>query len=174
MATVVKEPSLSVVDGLDGLDAVVCLVHEDERPLGGGAGFVDFRLCGALSRALASGFFAGAPGERLLVPSEGRLAPPLVFAVGLGPAASVTALGLEHALTSARAMLTRAQVGEVALAVPSPRKLAPADVGALVASAFVKPWTAGRVVVLADGAVGAACRAAPGAALAVDSQRAGG
>lgn len=156
MASVVKDPSLAAVDGLDGLDAVVCLVPEDERPLQGGAGFVDFRLCGALSRALAGGFFMGRPGERLLMPSEGRLAAPMVFAVGVGAARSVTALGLEHALSGARTMLEQAKVQQVALAVPPLPQLEPATAGAVIARAFVKPWTAGRVVVLADAATGKA------------------
>ncbi|MDX2011801.1 MAG: M17 family peptidase N-terminal domain-containing protein [Myxococcaceae bacterium] len=156
MASVVKEPSLATVDALDGLDAVVCLVAEDERPLQAGSGFVDFRLCGALSRALAHRFFVGSPGERLLMPSEGRLPAPMVFALGLGASKSVTALGLEHALSGARTMLEQAKVQQVALAVPPLPQVEPATAGAVIARAFVKPWTAGRVVVLADAATGAA------------------
>jgi hypothetical protein len=155
MASVVKEPSLAAVDGLDGLDAIVCLVCDDERPLQGGAGFVDFRLCGALSRALAAGFFVGRPGERLLVPSDSRIAPPMVFALGLGASTSVTALGLEHALGTARIMLEQAKVQQVALAVPPLPQLEAATLGAVVSRAFISPWKAGRVVLLADARVGA-------------------
>ncbi len=173
MASVVKEPSLQAVDGLDGLDAVVCLVPEDQRPLQGGAGFVDFRLCGALSRALADGFFRGAHGEKLLVPSEARLSPPMVFALGLGPARAVTALGLEHVLANARRMLEQALAQHVALALPTLPHLDASAAGTVVGRAFVKPWTAGRVVVLAESAAAShldsAARAQP-----VDSRGAQG
>ncbi|HEY1333477.1 MAG TPA: peptidase M17, partial [Myxococcaceae bacterium] len=49
------------LDALDPLpvDTVCLFVSEDERPLGGAAGFVDWRLCGQLSRLLVDGFFKG-------------------------------------------------------------------------------------------------------------------
>lgn len=112
------EPSLSAVDALLGYEAICCFVTEDERPLGGAAGFVDWRLCGALSRQLKSGFFEGRPGERLLVPSQGAVTPAKVFAVGLGRSGSVTALGLEHGVKQAADMLKRAQVATAALTFP--------------------------------------------------------
>lgn len=159
MASLVKEPSLSTVDSLDGLDAIVCLVPEDQRPLEGGAGYVDWRLCGALSRALSSGFFSGQPGEKLLLPSEQRLAAPLVFAVGLGVAKSVTTLGLEHAVTTAVGMLEKARVQHVAVAVPTLPQVDANAVGTVLARSLVKPWKEGRVVVIAALAIEASLKA---------------
>lgn len=155
MSAHVKEPSLHTVDALDDIDAIVCLVPEDQRPLQGGAGFVDFRLCGALSRALSAGFFTGAPGERLLVPSEGRLHAPMVFAVGLGASKAVTVLGFEHALTASMDMLGKARADDVVLAVPPLPQLDAVAVGGVLSRAFLSKWKAGRAVVVGDPALAA-------------------
>ncbi len=109
---------LDSLDAMTGIEAVCCFVMEDERPLSGAAGFLDWRLCGGLSKILGSGFFVGAPGDKLLVPTDSRVPAKKVFAVGLGRSSSVTALGLEHALTQAAAMLSKAKVDSVALAFP--------------------------------------------------------
>ena len=116
---------LDALDTLTGIEAVCCFVVEDERPLSGANGFLDWRLCGQLSKVLGSGFFVGAPGDKLLLPTAGRVPATRVFAVGLGRSTAVTALGLEHALTQAAAMLTKAKVDSVALAFPAlPRGVA--------------------------------------------------
>lgn len=77
----VAEIGLPAIDGLD-VDAVAVFVGP-ERPLQGFAGFADWRLCGAISRAIRGGLFAAAPGEALLLPSGGRIRPPRVFCFGL-------------------------------------------------------------------------------------------
>ncbi len=59
-------------------------VFRDERPLRGGAGLADWRLCGGLSRLLVERSFAGELGERALLPSEARLASPRLLLLGLG------------------------------------------------------------------------------------------
>ena len=151
--SLVKEPSLHTVDALEDIDAVVCLLTEDQRPLEGGAGFVDWRLCGALSRAIVSGFFQGSPGEKLLVPSDGRLPAPLVFAVGLGRLGSVTTLGLEHALNESVVMLQKAKAQHIAIAVPPLPQLDVVGVGGVLARALVSKWKDGRVVVVGDPAL---------------------
>jgi hypothetical protein len=140
------QTNLDALDTLNGMEALCCFVAEDERPLSGAAGFVDWRLCGELSRILKSGFFTGAPGDKLLVPTELRVPAKKLFAVGLGKSGGITALGLEHALTSTATMLTRAQVESVALAFP----LLPPSVAAardeLIARAFA-PHFQGAVAV---------------------------
>lgn len=151
--SLVKEPSLHTVDALEDIDAVVCLVPEDQRPLQGGAGFVDWRLCGALSRAIASGFFKGSPGEKLLVPSDGRLPAPMVFAVGLGASGTVTTLGLEHALNESLSMLQKAKAQHVAVAIPPLPQLDAVAVGGVLSRALVSKWKDGRVVVVGDPAL---------------------
>ena len=69
---------------LGGVDALCLFVAEDDRPLPSTAGYVDWRLCGALSRVLKAGFFTGAKDDWLLLPSDGKLAVPRIFVVGLG------------------------------------------------------------------------------------------
>lgn len=84
----VADLSLATLDALD-VDALLLLVGP-ERPLPGLAGLVDWRLCGALTRALQGGLYAASPGEALLVPTGGRLPARRVVALGLpaqaGPA----------------------------------------------------------------------------------------
>jgi len=138
---------LPAVDALD-VEAVCCFLTEDERPLPGAAGFLDWRLNGGLSRVLKAGFFQGAPGEKLLVPSAGQVPAPRVFAYGLGRGSGVTALGFEHALTAAAEMLSRAQVSSVALAFPTLPRAVESARDELVSRGFTARFP-GRVAVFA-------------------------
>jgi hypothetical protein len=149
------EPGLAALDALTDFDSLCLLVTEDERPLGGAAGLVDWRLCGALSRLLKDSFFRGTPDERLLMPSLGRVPVERVFAVGLGRAKAVTALGFEHSLAAAAQMLERAAVQSVALALPSLPQLGPEATAALVRRAFCDTFAGRKVAVFADAALGA-------------------
>jgi hypothetical protein len=78
------DSSLPTIDRLEGLDSACFFVFEDERPVRGAAGLVDWRLCGALSRVLIEGRFAGAMGDALLFPSLGRVPPQRLFCFGAG------------------------------------------------------------------------------------------
>lgn len=147
----VVEPSLPSLDALSGVESLCLLVTEDERPLQGAAGFLDWRLCGALSRALEASFFHGHPDERLLMPTAGRVPAQRVFAVGLGRQKQVTALGLEHALTRAAQMLGKAQVSSVGLALPELPALSPEALATLVRRGFCDEFSGQRVVVFAQG-----------------------
>lgn len=111
-------PSLEALDELFGFDAVCSFLTEDERPFSGALGYLDWRLCGALSRVVQTGFFKALPGERLLLPTDWRIPAHKVFVLGLGRVATVTELGLEHALSSAALMLGKAGVESVALTLP--------------------------------------------------------
>jgi len=51
-------------------DAVIVGFYEDERPLKGQAGSLDWLLCGALSRLLSSGRMRGFIGDTALVTSK--------------------------------------------------------------------------------------------------------
>ena len=65
-----------------------CTIWSDERPMGGFAGLIDWRLGGRLSALLRAGFLTGARGEALLVPGKPHLPFEKVLVVGLGPRAS--------------------------------------------------------------------------------------
>jgi hypothetical protein len=77
----VAELGLAGIDALD-VDALAVFVGP-ERPLQGFAGFADWRMCGALSRAIRSRLFDAGADEALLLPSGGRLRAGRVFCFGL-------------------------------------------------------------------------------------------
>ena len=68
-------------------DLVVAPLFEDERPLRGAAGRVDWRLCGQLSSLVAEGRLAGAPGEAALLVAFAGLRASRLLVVGAGPQA---------------------------------------------------------------------------------------
>jgi hypothetical protein len=52
------------------VDALVASVYENERPLAGLAGILDWRFHGVISSALRSGAITGKPGECVYVPAQ--------------------------------------------------------------------------------------------------------
>jgi hypothetical protein len=110
-------PDLRKLDLLDA-EAFALPVHSDERPLRGATGLLDWRLCGRFSRLVVRGRLTGQEGERLLVPTGGRLAFEKVVLVGAGPSA---AFDRAHAVRTIRAMLEvldGLRVRRAALALP--------------------------------------------------------
>jgi len=57
---------------------------EDERPLRGSSGWVDWRLNGRISRCLIEKRLVGSWKETTLIPSHGRILPSFILWVGLG------------------------------------------------------------------------------------------
>jgi len=99
-------------------DVAVFYFFESDRPLQGGAGRVDWRLCGRLSRLLIAGKISGTGGEAVLLQSGGGLTAPLAIGLGLGArnvfdAEACEALGAD----AARRAL---QLGARSLALPLP------------------------------------------------------
>jgi hypothetical protein len=111
----VAELGLPAIDGLD-VDALAVFVGP-ERPLQGFAGFADWRLCGAVSRAIRSGVFEARPDEALLLPSGGRIAPPRVFCFGL-PGVPLPPEAFLHVARVACEALARAGSAAFATAMP--------------------------------------------------------
>ena len=111
------------MEALDQADAeALCLfVSEDERPLTGLAGLVDWRLSGRLSRMIRAGLVIGAAGEALLTPPGMRLAFKKLFVFGLGGART----DQELAARLADAMRRLAQAGVRDAALQLPARLAP-------------------------------------------------
>jgi hypothetical protein len=85
------ELGLPALDALD-VDALALPVGP-ERPLQGLAGYADWRLCGAVSRAIANGAWDPDEGEALLLPSGGRVPAPRVFCFALPSALDAAGLG---------------------------------------------------------------------------------
>ncbi len=92
------EAGLSALDSLDGFDSICLFVFEDERPLRGLAGYVDWRLCGALSRVLQNGWFEGAFNDALLLPAQARLPATRIFCYGAGKRSALDAARLSELL----------------------------------------------------------------------------
>ena len=115
LAIEVAELGLSALDGLD-VDALAVFVGP-ERPLQGFAGFADWRLCGAISRAIRTGLFQADAGEALLLPSGGRVSPGRVFCFGLAE----VPLSPEAFLSAARTLCEAlARAGSEAFATSMP------------------------------------------------------
>jgi hypothetical protein len=143
--------SLEALDPLP-VDTVCLFVPEDERPLTGAAGYVDWRLCGQLSRLLVDGFFKGSRGESLLLPSNGRIGAPRVVVLGLGPGGDALHPGvLRSALSQAADVLNRARVDSVALELPGRGAMAAQDRTSAFDEAFVPAFRGARVTLLSEG-----------------------
>lgn len=112
-----------VPDSLESLDALQAQVlvlpfFEDERPLRGAAGFVDWRLCGALSRKLMAGYLHGSFGEKALVASPGKIKVDGLLLVGLGKSAEFGIQAGEQACAMIWDSLSQASPSTVAIALP--------------------------------------------------------
>jgi Cytosol aminopeptidase family, N-terminal domain len=66
------------------VELCACTVWDDERPVRGFAGLLDWRLGGRLSALLKTGFFHGDLGEVLLLPGKPHVPFEKVLVVGLG------------------------------------------------------------------------------------------
>jgi hypothetical protein len=65
-------------------DVLVTGFFQDERPLKGSSGWMDWRLNGLLSRFLIEKRLTGDWQEKTLIPSQGRVMPRMVLLLGLG------------------------------------------------------------------------------------------
>ncbi len=72
-------------------DTLALTVFEEDRPPRGLAGLADWRLCGRLSRLIASGSVTGRFRESVLFPGYGRLPVNRVCLLGLGRRAEFNA-----------------------------------------------------------------------------------
>ncbi|RKH42607.1 M17 family peptidase N-terminal domain-containing protein [Corallococcus llansteffanensis] len=148
--TTTLDVGLEGLDALAGVDALCLFIAEDDRPLPSSAGYVDWRLCGVLSRVLLGGFFTGVKDDWLLLPSDGKLSVPRIFVVGLGPRKRLDAAALGEALSGAAKVLSRAKVESVALEVPAGPGLSDAARAEAYQRQFVPAFKGARVSLLAD------------------------
>lgn len=121
----------ATLESLDAAEAdTLALFVGPERPLQGLAGLADWRLAGALSRALRAGHYRGRSGEQLLVPSQGRLRIPRVFCFGVEEPPGEETAFREVAYRALDALL-RAGSRAQAVAPPPTRQMAPGAVARL-------------------------------------------
>lgn len=128
---------------LERLDAdlAVAGIFADERPMRGGAGRVDWRLCALVSHLLAQGRIHGAEGEALLVPCFGRLAASRALLLGLGSRANYGEREVRSALRSA--FQRGLELGARSLAM-APLGLAPEEIPHYAEALVVGPLEALR------------------------------
>ena len=146
-------------------DVAVVYFFDSDRPLRGGAGRADWRLCGRISRLIVAGKLAGGTGEAVLIPTEGGLAAPLVIGLGIGArnlfdVDRCEALGCE-AVDRARRLGART----VALPLPDP------EAGDLDLSERIEALVTGALRALADVSVELRLRLVPPASEAARAQK---
>lgn len=110
-------PDLRKLDLLDA-EAMVVPVHEDERPLRGATGLIDWRLCGRVSQLVVRGRVTGREGERVLLPTASRLVFDKVVLVGAGPSEGFEALRARRVFAAMLEALDGLRVRRAALALP--------------------------------------------------------
>jgi cytosol aminopeptidase family protein len=100
------------------VELVAVTFFENDRPLRGEAGRVDWRLCGMLSDLLRRGALRGNAGEAALIPTFGHLRAPRVLVLGLGSATGFGALEVKSIARAAVRCCAGLRVRSVALALP--------------------------------------------------------
>ncbi len=80
-----------------GADLFAVGIFEDERPLRGTVGILDWRLAGRLSSLLADKQFRGGRGESALVAPAGRFSGTRILVEGLGGVSRFSLKGFEQA-----------------------------------------------------------------------------
>lgn len=99
-------------------ETLVVPIPADERPLGGDAGWVDWRLCGEISRRLAEGEVLGSPGQALLFPARPPIRAERVLVLGLGPARELAGRPLLRGFRELASRLLRLRCACALIALP--------------------------------------------------------
>jgi leucyl aminopeptidase len=99
-------------------EVAVVTLFEGERPLRGGAGRADWRLCGLLADLVAAGRLQGRAGEAALLPTSRRLAAPRLLVLGLGAPRRFEAEPARRLAEDAVARLLALGAGSAVLAPP--------------------------------------------------------
>ena len=99
-------------------DVVVSGFFQDERPLQGSSGWIDWRLNGALSRILIDKRLTGEWKETTLIPSQGRLMPRLILLIGLGKLKEYSYLRVRELPRYLLESLEKLRVSNICLSLP--------------------------------------------------------
>ena len=100
------------------VDAYAIFVGEDERPLWGLGGLLDWKLAAGISKQLQDQQVVGQPGESVLMPMYGRAPGTRLFAFGVGPLSQLTAESWTAHARAAVEKLQRAGVKSLAVGLP--------------------------------------------------------
>jgi hypothetical protein len=110
-------PDLRQLDDA-GAELCACAIWSDERPVGGFAGLIDWRLAGRLSAVLRSGFVTGQTGETLLLAGKPYLPFEKILIVGIGSKASFGEEGFRSAIMHVARALEGLRVRRAVVELP--------------------------------------------------------
>ncbi len=99
-------------------DILVTGFFQDERPLKGSSGWMDWRLNGMLSRFLIEKRLTGDWQEKFLIPSQGRVMPRMILLLGLGKVREYSYLRLREISPYLLEILKKLNTSSVCLSLP--------------------------------------------------------
>jgi hypothetical protein len=103
---------------LQKCDVLVTGFFQDERPLRGSSGWMDWRLNGMLSRFLIEKRLNGDWQETTLIPSQGRVMPRMILLLGLGKVREYSYLRLRELSPYLLVTLKKLNISNVCLSLP--------------------------------------------------------
>jgi hypothetical protein len=107
-------------DGVDALecDLLVTGIFQDERPIKGTSGWLDWRLNGRLSRLVMDKKLTGDWKETTLVPSGRRITPRMILLLGLGRTKEYSTLRLRELFAHALETIKNLRSSSICLSLP--------------------------------------------------------
>jgi len=119
--------SMDIILSIEDVDLQECELlvtgfFQDERPLKGTTGLIDWRLNGTISHLVKGGRMTGEWQETTLIPSHGRLIPPLILFLGLGKVKDYSTLRLRDLFPRLFDTLRNLKSSKVCLSFPSDEK----------------------------------------------------
>ena len=114
---------MDVILSTDGIDLQECDVlviglFQDERPLKGSSGWIDWRLNGILSHFLIEKRLTGDWKETTLIPSRGRVIPPMILVLGLGKVRDYSYLRLRELSSHLLETFKNLKTSNICLSLP--------------------------------------------------------
>jgi hypothetical protein len=118
---------MDIILSIEDVDLQECQLlvtgfFQDERPLKGTSGLIDWRLNGTISHLLKEGKMTGEWRETTLIPSHGRVIPPLILLLGLGKVRDYSTLRLRDLFPRLFKTLRNLKSSKVCLSFPSNEK----------------------------------------------------
>lgn len=132
---IVKESSSPVeIDA----DILALTLFEDERPLRGHAGMVDWRMNGELSRMIVNGSVSGREGEPLLMSTDNRIPSPRILLFGLGDSKLFEPKRFQGLLTAFVRTLSKLNLSRLAVTIPGSSLFSVENMAGAVKAEFSK------------------------------------
>lgn len=132
---IVKESSSPVeIDA----DILALTLFEDERPLRGHAGMVDWRMNGELSRMIVNGYVSGREGEPLLISTDSRIPSPRILLFGIGDSKLFEPKRFQGLLTAFVRTISKLNLSRLAVTIPGSSLFSVENMAVAVRAEFEK------------------------------------